>query len=84
MLTGLVFTFSYIIVYKGVFFEPLRDNIPANWLFGISPEGIGVVGMLLNFAVAFAVSHLGEEPPESVQQLVEDIRVPRTTAVQSR
>ncbi|HET6565936.1 MAG TPA: sodium:solute symporter family protein, partial [Xanthomonadales bacterium] len=39
MLTGLVFTFGYIIVFKGVFFEPLRDNIPANWLLGISPEG---------------------------------------------
>jgi len=77
MLTGLVFTFGYIVIYKGVFFEPLRENIPANWLFGISPEGIGVVGMMLNFAVAFVVSHLGETPPEEVQELVEDIRVPR-------
>jgi cation/acetate symporter len=77
MLTGLVFTFAYIVVYKGVFFAPLRENIPANWLLGISPEGIGVVGMLLNFIVAFTVSHLGDEPPAKVQQLVEDIRVPR-------
>jgi cation/acetate symporter len=77
MLTGLIFTFSYIVIYKGVFFEPLRENIPANWLFGISPEGIGVVGMALNFTVAFIVSHLGEAPPDEVQQLVEDIRVPR-------
>ncbi len=76
MLTGLVFTFAYIIVFKGVFFAPLRENIPANWLLGISPEGIGVVGMLLNFAVAFVVSRLGEPPPQEVQQLVEDIRVP--------
>ncbi len=80
MLTGLVFTFSYIVIYKGVFFAPLRENIPANWLFGISPEGIGVVGMLLNFAVAFVVSHLGEEPPEDVQQLVENIRIPRMSS----
>ena len=77
MLTGLIFTFGYIVMYKGVFFEPLRENIPANWLFGISPEGIGVVGMLLNFAVAITVSLLGEKPPESVRQLVESIRVPR-------
>lgn len=76
MLTGLIFTFSYIIVYKGVFFEPLRENISANWLLGISPEGIGVVGMLLNFAVAFAVSYSTEPPPKSVQDLVEYIRVP--------
>jgi len=76
MLTGLIFTFVYIIVFKGVFFEPMRENIPANWLLGISPEGIGVVGMLLNFAVAFVVSYLGSPPPERVQQLVQDIRVP--------
>ncbi len=76
MLTGLIFTFGYIIVFKGVFFAPLRENIPANWLLGISPEGIGVLGMVLNFAVAFAVSYLGEPPPERVQQLVQDIRVP--------
>jgi cation/acetate symporter len=79
MLTGLIFTFGYIVVYKGVFFAPLRENIPANWLFGISPEGIGVVGMMLNFAVAFVVSRLGDEPPEVVQQLVQDIRVPWAT-----
>ncbi|HLF30133.1 MAG TPA: sodium:solute symporter family protein [Xanthomonadales bacterium] len=79
MLTGLVFTFCYIVVYKGVFFAPLRENIPANWLFGISPEGIGVIGMLLNFGVAFVVSRLGEEPPLEVQQMVEEIRVPRLT-----
>ncbi|HSM68447.1 MAG TPA: sodium:solute symporter family protein [Xanthomonadales bacterium] len=80
MLTGLVFTFSYIIVYKGVFFEPLRENIAANWLFGISPEGIGVVGMLLNFGVAFVVSRLTAEPPPEVRELVEHIRIPRGAA----
>jgi cation/acetate symporter len=77
MLTGLIFTFSYIIVYKGVFFEPLRENISANWLLGISPEGIGVVGMLLNFMVAFVVSHMTDEPPREVQELVEYIRIPK-------
>jgi cation/acetate symporter len=77
MLTGLIFTFGYIIVYKGVFFEPMRENIAANWLFGISPEGIGIVGMALNFIVAFVVSRMTAEPPEEVQWLVESIRVPR-------
>ncbi len=76
MLSGLIFTFGYIVVFKGVFFEPMRENIPVNWLFGISPEGIGVIGMLLNFAVAFVVSYLGAPPPQRVQQLVQDIRVP--------
>ncbi|KAA9133335.1 cation acetate symporter [Marinihelvus fidelis] len=77
MVTGLVFTFAYILAFKGVFFEPLFENTVDNWLFGISPEGIGVVGMVLNFAVAWAVSLAGEPPPEKVRQLVEDIRVPR-------
>ncbi len=76
MLTGLIFTFTYIIVFKGVFFEPLRENLPANWLLGISPEGIGVVGMVLNFIVATVVSRLGEAPPDDVQDLVEEIRFP--------
>ncbi len=76
MLTGLIFTFAYIIVFKGVFFQPFVENLPANWLFGISPEGIGVVGMALNFAVATVVSRFSPAPPEEVQALVEDIRVP--------
>jgi len=77
MLTGLLFTFGYILYFKGVFFEPLAENIPANWLFGISPEGIGVVGMILNFVVAFAVSRVTAAPPVHIRELIEDIRVPR-------
>ncbi len=76
MLTGLLFTFGYIIIYKGVFFEPLVENIPQNWLLGISPEGIGVVGMLLNFVVATAISRMGPAPPPHVQEMVEHIRAP--------
>jgi cation/acetate symporter len=77
MLTGLLFTAGYIVYFKGVFIEPLATNTAENWLFGISPEGIGVVGMLLNFVVATVVSHLTAPPPEEIQHLVEDIRVPR-------
>ena len=77
MLTGLVFTMGYILVYKGVFFAPLIANTPDNWLFGISPEGIGAVGMVLNFVVAFAVSKVTAEPPEHIQHMIEDIRVPK-------
>lgn len=77
MLTGLVFTMGYILAYKGVFFDPIIANTPDNWLFGISPEGIGAVGMLLNFIVAFAVSKVTAEPPEHIQHMVEDIRVPK-------
>jgi cation/acetate symporter len=77
MITGLAFTFGYILYFKGVFITPLAENIPANWLFGISPEGIGVVGMVLNFAVAIAVSKVTAPPPQEVQDLVHDIRVPK-------
>jgi cation/acetate symporter len=77
MLTGLLFTLGYILWFKGIFVEPMAENVPENWLFGISPEGIGAFGMLLNFAVAFAVSAVTPAPPAAVRELVERIRVPR-------
>jgi cation/acetate symporter len=81
MLTGLLFTYGYIEYFKGLFLKwagsPWGDNVAEHWLFGISPEGIGVVGMCLNFAVAITVSYLTAPPPERIQQMVEHIRVPR-------
>lgn len=79
MLTGLVFTLSYIIYFKGVFIEPLAANTSENWLFGISPEGIGAVGMVLNFVVALTVARFTAPPPPHIQQMVENIRVPKMT-----
>ena len=76
MLTGLGFTLGYIVYFKGVFMEPLAANVPENWLFGISPEGIGTLGAILNFAVAFGVSALTPPPSAEVRELVERIRVP--------
>ena len=81
MLTGLLFTYGYIEYFKGLFLKwagaPWGENIPEHWLFGISPEGIGVIGMSLNFIVAITVSHLTSPPPERIQHMVEHIRVPR-------
>ena len=81
MLTGLIFTYAYIEFFKGLFLKwagaPWGEDVAANWLFGISPEGIGVIGMLLNFAVALIVSHMTAPPPEHIQHMVEHIRVPR-------
>ncbi|UEM24659.1 cation acetate symporter (plasmid) [Skermanella mucosa] len=77
MLTGLIFTMGYIVYFKGIFITPIGVNAPANWLLGISPEGIGFVGMLLNFAVAFAVSRMTAAPPREIQELVDYIRSPR-------
>ncbi len=73
MLTGLLFTAAYIIYFK---FVTPEANQAENWLLGISPEGIGAVGMLLNFAVALVVSRFTPEPPAAVQELVEHIRFP--------
>jgi len=81
MLTGLVFTYGYIEYFKGLFLKwagaPWGENVAEHWLFGISPEGIGAIGMCLNFIVAITVSYMTAPPPEHIQQLVEDIRVPR-------
>jgi len=81
MITGLLFTYAYIEFFKGLFLKwagaPWGENVAANWLFGISPEGIGVIGMTLNFAVALTVSHFTAPPPDNIQRLVENIRVPR-------
>ncbi|MBF0187584.1 MAG: cation acetate symporter [Magnetococcales bacterium] len=77
MLVGLVFTMGYIIYFKGVFIEPMAANKPENWFMGISPEGIGSIGMMLNFATAFLISSITKAPPVEVQELVDDIRVPR-------
>jgi cation/acetate symporter len=81
MLTGLLFTYGYIEFFKGLFLKwagaPWGVNTAEHWLFGISPEGIGAIGMLLNFAVALTVSHFTAPPPDRIQNMVEHIRVPR-------
>jgi cation/acetate symporter len=76
MLSGLAFTVGYIIYFKGVFVTPFAQNSPENWLFEISPEGIGALGALLNFAVAIGVSALTPPPSAEVRELIERIRVP--------
>jgi cation/acetate symporter len=77
MVVGLAFTMGYILYFKGIFMTPMAANIPANWFLGISPEGIGSVGMLLNFVVTIVVSRLTPPPPQHVMDLVDSIRVPR-------
>lgn len=77
MLAGIIFTVGYILYFKGIFITPLAENKPENWLFGISPEGIGTVGMVVNFVVAFAVSKVTKEVPQEVQDIVEQIRYPK-------
>ena len=73
MLGGLLFTASYIIYFK--FINPEINNADF-WLAGISPEGIGCVGMILNFTIALLVSSITKPPPKEIYALVDEIRRP--------
>lgn len=73
MLGGFLFTASYIIYFKLT--NPALDS-PENWIFGISPEGIGTLGTLLNLGIAYTVSKFTAPPPSSVLNLIENIRLP--------
>ncbi len=73
MIAGIVFTATYIIYFK--FINPAADTAE-NWWFGISPEGIGTVGMLMNFIISVVVCRFTPAPPQDVVDMVLDIRVP--------
>ena len=75
MLSGILFTGTYIIYFKMV--APAL-NTADNWWFGISPEGIGTIGMLVNFAVAITVAMMTPPPPERIRKLVDRVRLPQT------
>ena len=77
MVSGITFTAAYIVYFS--FVNPAAD-VPENWWLGISPEGIGTVGMLVNFAVALLVCRFSAPPPSEVQELVEEIRTPKGAA----
>jgi cation/acetate symporter len=74
MIMGISFTAAYIVYFK--FVRP-DLNTAEHWWWGISPEGIGTLGMMLNFVVTVVVSRLTPPPPPQVQVLVDLIRVPR-------
>jgi len=73
MLSGLISTSSYIVYFK--FISPDLNNAN-NWLFGISPEGFGFLGMIINFAIALIVSSFYSKPPNEIYQMIDDIRKP--------
>jgi len=73
MLAGLTFTWVYIGYFK--FWSP-EMNVASNWWFGISPEGIGFVGMVINFAVSFGIYAVTKPAPQQIQEMVDRIRVP--------
>jgi cation/acetate symporter len=79
MLSGITVTLLYVFQHKGVMFVKetafLGDMSP-NWFLGIEPNAFGAIGAVVNFAVAFIVVKMTAPPPEHIQHLVEDIRVP--------
>jgi cation/acetate symporter len=82
MVVGLTFTAIYIIYFKMPAWTALvgitsLPNTEENWWFGISPEGIGTLGMLFNFVVTIVVSQMTKKPPQEIQELVDRVRYPR-------
>ena len=79
MIAGISVTLLYVFQHKGIMFVAdtafLGDMSP-NWFMGIEPNAFGAVGAVVNFVVAYGVSTMTPEPPEHIQHLVEDIRVP--------
>jgi cation/acetate symporter len=74
MIIGILFTTTYIIYFKP---QLGGSGLPEDYWFGISPEGIGTLGMLFNFIIAILVSRFTAPPPKEVQELTERIRTPR-------
>ncbi len=81
MLAGLFVTLFYVFAHKGIFFIKGTGYLDliggANSFYGITPEAFGAIGALVNFIVAFVVDKFTAEPPAHIQQMVEDVRVPR-------
>ena len=79
MIAGISVTLLYVFQHKGIMFVAetsfLGDMSP-NWFLGIEPNAFGAIGAVVNFVVATAVSKVTAPPPEDIQHLVEDIRVP--------
>jgi cation/acetate symporter len=79
MVAGIGVTLFYVFQHKGIMFiesTAFLGDMPANWFLGIEPNAFGVVGAIVNFAVAFGVSAITAQPPEKIRELVEHIRIP--------
>ena len=84
MIAGITVTLLYVFQHKGIMFiasTSFLGGLDQNWFLGIEPNAFGAIGALVNFTVAFVVSRVTAAPPEDVQHLVEDIRVPAGAGV---
>ena len=79
MLAGIGVTLFYVFQHKGIMFIPgtaFLGEMPQNWFLGIEPNAFGVVGAIVNFGIAFIVTRVTQAPPQEVQDLVDNIRLP--------
>lgn len=76
MVVGLVITLYYIVRFKLQWIGDVETSGKDHWWFGISPEGFGTIGMLVNFTVAIIVSRFTQKPPKEIVEIVDDIRIP--------
>ena len=86
MLAGISVTLLYVFQHKGIMFIPgtsFLGNMSPNWFFGIEPNAFGVVGAIVNFVAAFAVSRLSAPPPSEVEELLEFLHEPASAASQA-
>jgi cation/acetate symporter len=74
MVVGIVLMLFYMLKFK---FDWFDGGTKEDWWFGISPEGFGTVAMLINFVVSIIISKFTPIPPKEVQEIVENIRIPR-------
>jgi len=84
MVAGISVTLLYVFQHKGIMFvesTSFLGSMKANWFFGIEPNAFGAIGAVVNFAVAFGVSRVTAAPPEHIQHLVEDIRIPSGASI---
>jgi cation/acetate symporter len=76
MIVGITLMLFYMIRYKTGLIGVMEPRPASEWWFGTSPEGFGTVAMIVNVVVSFVVSRATAAPPESVQEIVENIRIP--------
>ena len=83
MVAGIGVTLLYVFQHKGIMFiasTSFLGDMPQNWFLGIEPNAFGAIGALVNFGVAATVSRFTQAPPQEIQDLVEDIRIPSGVA----
>ena len=79
MVVGILLMLFYMLKFKFGIFDGGKEavaGLKASWWFGISPEGFGTIAMIVNFIVSIVVMQFTAPPPQYVQDIVEDIRIP--------